>query len=94
MMGTIQGKNFKEEGSRPSAKAAERASAMTFLPCLTVHGFKNMASACRAAKAMPDLEVPAWKRTGVRCGLGCSWERADMLKYFPIQAHQLYILRS
>jgi hypothetical protein len=29
-----------------------------------------MASACRAAKALPDLDVPACRITGVRCGDG------------------------
>ena len=43
----------------------------------------NTASACVAANADPAGEVPAWKRNGVRCGVGSTMCFVDRLKYLP-----------
>jgi hypothetical protein len=43
-----------------------------------------MASAYLAANAAPVLEVPAWRRMGVRWGEGWTWLRLESLRYFPV----------
>lgn len=72
MIGTMHGKNLSDAGSLPWAAAAARALLITLAACGTVAGFRNIASACLAAKAVPDFELPAWKSTGVLCGDGCT----------------------
>jgi hypothetical protein len=51
---------------------------------VTMAVLREMASACLAAKAASVLEVPAWKRTGVRWREGWTWLRPEGLRYFPV----------
>lgn len=63
MMGIIPRKNFTSAGLRPSAAAVARTAEVYFLVEAMVGLAQKIASACLPPNAMPDLELPAWKRT-------------------------------
>ena len=63
-------KNFTSSRLRPAACARSRVSSMTLRAPSGETALMNTPSACRAAKARPAEDVPAWKITGVRCGDG------------------------
>ncbi|KAG1362957.1 hypothetical protein G6F59_019009 [Rhizopus arrhizus] len=63
-------KNLMSRGLRPSRATDSRTSATSLRKPSLVWLDTNTHSACRAAKAWPRPDEPAWYSTGVRCGDG------------------------
>ena len=75
---------FTSSRLRPCSSAAARIRSVTTRVRSGRRALMNTASACLPENCWPRLDAPAWKITGVRCGLGSVREMPGTEKYLPL----------